>query len=106
MKARLPLRLLAVALVGTPLLLASGANARFASSTRQNADQVEDIGEISESTGGSNGKDYKGTVPAPTPEASKFRFNVGTRAQYSTNAKLSGDHDSSDVIFLPSLEAG
>jgi len=109
MKARLPLRSLALALVGAPLLVSSAAtNARFSSSTRLSSDQVEDIGEISEVGGSttSNGKDYKGTTPPPAPEANHFRFNVGTRAQYTTNAKLSGDHDSSDVIFLPSLEAG
>ncbi len=104
MKARLHLHLLAISLVGAPLLLASGASARFASSTRQSSDQVEDIGEISES-GSGDAKDSK-SAPPPPPEPSKFRFNVGARAQYTTNAKLSGDHESSDAIFLPTLEAG
>lgn len=75
----------------------SAAQAGTGYSSNQSAQEVEDIGEISEST---DGKD------TPPPEQSKFRANVSTRAQYTSNAKLSGNHGSSDVIFFPTVEVG
>jgi hypothetical protein len=73
--------------------------------SRQSADEVEDIGVIQETESvTTDGKSSKEVAP---PEArTKFRFNVGARASYTSNAQLSGNHSSSDVIFMPSLEAG
>lgn len=65
----------------------------------QSQEEVEDIGEIA-------GSDDK-SAPPPAPETpSNFRFNATGRAEYTTNAKLTGSHSSSDLLLLPSLEAG
>lgn len=83
---------------------------RYNPETRQTADEEEDIGVIAEAgASSSDGKTYdgktaKGTVPPEAP--SPFRLNVGARAQYTSNAELSGNHDSNDVIFFPTIEAG
>jgi hypothetical protein len=95
MKARLPLRLLLACLAALTSLSYAGP--------RQNKSEVEDIGEISEAS--SDGKSSVKEVAPPEP-VKHFRFNVGTRAQYTSNAKMSGDHDSGDVIFFPTIEAG
>lgn len=60
---------------------------------KQSAEEVEDIGEIVEKQGFNTLRD-------------KLRFNVTARAAYTTNAKLDGSHGSSDLLFLPTLEAG
>lgn len=60
----------------------------------QSSREVEDIGEIEPSEG-------EGAVGKP-----KFRANVGARAEFSTNAKLTGDHGSGDLIFFPQIEVG
>lgn len=74
----------------------------FSSASRQSAEEVEDIGEIREVGEG----DPKG-APEPLPELpKKFRFSLSTRAQYTSNAQLSGNHSSSDFLFFPTLEAG
>jgi len=65
----------------------------LAQSSRQSAQEIEDIGEI----------DEKGSS---TPFREKLRFNVDVRSAYTTNALLQGNHGSSDVIFLPTIEAG
>ena len=57
---------------------------------QQSKQEVEDIGEISESTGGS----------------SKWRMNFATRGQYTSNAALTGNHGSDDFLFLPTFEVG
>lgn len=52
----------------------------------------EDIGEIR---------------PAPEDgEFPRFRAAAQGEAEYTTNAKLQGDHSSSDVLWLPTLELG
>ncbi len=56
---------------------------------KQSADEVEDIGVISESKG-----------------QSKWRINASGRAQYTSNAILSGNHGSDDFLFLPTVEVG
>jgi hypothetical protein len=73
-------------------------------SKAQSADEVEDLGEISPAGSGaeSDGK----SLSAPEALKGKFRFNVGTRAEYTTNANLSGNHSSGDVIGLPTIEGG
>ena len=61
--------------------------------SKQSAQEVEDIGEIDEKQGFNSFKD-------------KLRFNVTARAAYTSNALLSGSHNSSDMLFLPTIEAG
>ena len=56
---------------------------------QQSKQEVEDIGEINESAG-----------------VSKWRMNVSTRGQYTSNAILSGNHGSDDFLFLPTVEVG
>jgi hypothetical protein len=53
--------------------------------------QIEDLGEIVEAEGG---------------VASKFRASVNVKGDYTTNALLTGRHDSNDFIFLPVVEVG
>ncbi len=60
---------------------------------KQSAQEVEDIGEIDDKEGYKSLRD-------------KLRFNVSARAAYTTNAKLEGSHGSSDLLFLPTIEAG
>src|SRR3954452_24903997 len=98
MKVRLPLRLLLACLAALSTLSYAGP--------RQSRSEVEDIGEISEaSAAGADGKSSMKEVAPPEP-VKHFRFNVGTRTQYTSNAKMTGDHDSNDVIFFPTIEAG
>lgn len=61
---------------------------------RQTTEEIEDIGEIS------------GDKGAAGFARSKFRASVTAREQYTTNARLSGNHSSGDYIFLPSLDVG
>ncbi len=56
---------------------------------KQGPKEVEDIGEIDETQGGS-----------------KWRFNVSGNGQYTSNAYLSGNNGSSDFVFLPTFEVG
>ncbi len=56
---------------------------------KQTADEIEDIGVISESK-----------------SQSKWRVNASGRAQYTSNAILSGNHGSDDFLFLPTVEVG
>jgi hypothetical protein len=60
-------------------------------SSSQNSEQIEDLGEI---------------VEADSSWRDKVRTNLSLRGEYTTNAKLSGDHSSSDFIFLPTLDIG
>jgi hypothetical protein len=78
-----------------PRRAAAGDGAAGAVSPRQLPSEVEDIGQISEPP-----------AAAGNAENSKFRLNVSTRVEYTSNAELSGNHGSSDVIFLPAIEAG
>jgi hypothetical protein len=61
--------------------------------SKETAQEIEDIGEIDE-TGG------------PSALRDKLRFSVEMRTAYTTNALLRGNNSSSDVIFLPTVEAG
>lgn len=97
MKVLLPSRLLPVVFLAALTSLSYGA-------ARQSKSEVEDIGDISEASA-SDGKSEVKEV-APVEPVKHFRFNVGSRAQYTSNAKMTGDHDSSDVIFFPTIEAG
>jgi hypothetical protein len=65
-----------------------GKTYRAATAT-QSAKEIEDIGEIDENKAGT-----------------KWRFNVSTRGQYTSNALLTGSHGSGDFLFLPTIEAG
>lgn len=65
----------------------------LAQGSAQSTQEVEDIGEIDETGAKSALKD-------------KFRVSFDLRSAYTTNALLRGDHSSSDVIFLPTLDAG
>lgn len=56
---------------------------------QQSKQEVEDIGEINETQGGS-----------------KWRVNVSGRGQYTSNAILSGNHGNGDFLFLPTVEVG
>ena len=56
---------------------------------QQSKQEVEDIGEISESQG-----------------TSKWRVNVSGRSQYTSNAILSGNHGNGDFLFLPTVDVG
>jgi len=79
-------------------------NYSYHTSTKtQSAEDVEDLGDIS-SDGGSE-SDGK-SAPPPETMKGKFRFNVGARGEYTSNAKLSGDHSSGDFIGLPTVEGG
>lgn len=97
MKVLLPSRLLPIAVLAA--LTTFGYSA-----ARQSKSEVEDIGEISEAAPSDGKAVAKEIVPAEPVK--HFRFNVGTRANYTSNAKMSGDHDSNDVIFFPTIEGG
>ena len=56
---------------------------------QQSKQEVEDIGEINETQGGS-----------------KWRVNVSGRGQYTSNAILSGNHGNGDFLFLPTIDVG
>jgi hypothetical protein len=58
-------------------------------SEKQSAQEIEDIGEISETAG-----------------VSKWRFNATASGQYTSNAFLSGNYGSDDFVFLPALSVG
>jgi hypothetical protein len=77
-------------------------------SKQQTTAEVEDLGEIAASPAGEKAAAANGgkEVAPPAPEKSKFRFNVNTRGEFTTNAQLSGNNSSNDFIFLPTIEAG
>ena len=60
-----------------------------AGAAQQSKQEVEDIGEINEKEAGS-----------------KWRVNVSGRAQYTSNAILSGNHGNGDFLFLPTIDVG
>lgn len=107
MKAR-PLSL-SIAVLGALCVSAVAQDAKnysYRSSAKtQSADEVEDIGEIS-SAGSSGGEADGKSMPPPEALKGKFRFNVTTRGEYTSNANLSGNHSSSDFIGLPTVEGG
>ena len=61
---------------------------------RQSAAEIEDIGEIDADQG------------AAGFTRSKFRVGVTAREQFTTNAKLTGNHSSHDFVFLPTIDVG
>ena len=63
-------------------------------SSSQSAKEVEDIGVIEAAD-----PDTLGDKPA-------FRSNVQIRSEFTTNAKLTGNHSSGDLIFFPQIEVG
>lgn len=75
------------------------------SAKAQSADEIEDLGEISASDSAGREGDGK-SIPEPAPLKRKFRFNVTARGEFTSNAKLSGDHSSGDILGLPTIEAG
>ncbi|MEA3213193.1 MAG: hypothetical protein QOE70_6250 [Chthoniobacter sp.] len=77
--------------------------AYHSSASRQSQQEIEDIGEI---VPPDNESDGKSAAPPPAAIKSKFRFNVGTREEFTSNAKLSGDHSSGDLLSLPTIEGG
>lgn len=62
------------------------------SSSGQSAAEIEDIGEIKAAEDGE--------------AQSKWRGSVNVRGDYTSNAHLTGYHDSSDFLFLPTIELG
>ena len=63
-------------------------------SSNQSAKEIEDIGVIEEAD-----PESLGGKPA-------FRSSVQIRSEFSTNAKLTGNHNSGDLIFFPQVEVG
>lgn len=100
MKARFFISLLLMLGTGSTLLAQDGKTYTYhtqgsiAQTSKQSAEEVEDIGVIDEKGGGN------------ASLRDKLRFNVDMRTAYTTNALLQGNHGSSDVIFLPTLEIG
>jgi hypothetical protein len=99
MKARLFSVLICILGLGGSLLAQDGktytyhTTSSLAQSSRQSAQEIEDIGVIDEKGGSTALRD-------------KLRFNVDFRTAYTTNALMRGNNSSSDVLFLPTLEAG
>jgi hypothetical protein len=87
MRPIFPLSVLAFAALAGSLQAGSSV-----ASSGQTASQIEDLGEIVE--------DQEAELK------SKFRFNVTARGEFTSNAQLTGRHDSNDFIFLPVIEAG
>ena len=63
-------------------------------SSSQSAKEIEDIGVIE-----AVDPDTMGGKPA-------FRSNVQIRGEFNTNAKLTGNHSTGDLIFFPQVEVG
>lgn len=78
----------------SPLLAGDNVTDSF-STTRssQSQEEIEDLGVIAPAGGVA---DFR----------SKFRASVGIRTDYTSNAKLSGNHGSGDVLYLPTVEVG
>lgn len=72
--------------------------------SNQSSSEVEDIGVVGEGPATDASKDGKSTPP-PQPPPSKWSFNIDARANFTTNARLSGNHASNDFIFFPNLGA-
>ena len=63
-------------------------------SSSQSAKEIEDLGVIEAADA-----DAK-------PGKPEFRSSVQVRSEFNTNAKLSGNHNSGDLIFFPQIEVG
>lgn len=98
----------ALAILSLPLAAEDPRNYSYQTAARpQSAEEVEDLGEIAASPEGAKAAASGKEVAPPTAAVkSKFRFNVSARSEFTTNAKLSGDHSSGDFIFLPTIEGG
>ena len=79
---------LAVGLAGNAMETFAG---EALSSAGMTAKQIEDLGEI---------------VAVDADLAGKLRANVNVRGEFTSNAELTGHHDSNDFIFLPVMEIG
>jgi hypothetical protein len=88
-----PILIAAVALLPFGAVQAAADGKSFSATDGKSSSVEEDIGDMSKEAG-------DGAV------TSRFRFNVQTRAEYVTNARLQGDHDDSDFLLLPKIEAG
>jgi hypothetical protein len=98
MRIRFLFSLVAVVGIAGVVRAQDGKTATFTSGTilqnaKQSAAEVEDIGEIEE----------QGTA---TSLRDKLRFSVDIRSAYTTNALLNGNNNHSDVLFLPTVDAG
>lgn len=101
------LTLSALSLLSLPLAAEDPRNYSYQSSARpQSPEEVEDLGEIAASPEGEKAAASGKEVAPPADVRSKFRFNVNARSEYTSNARLSGNHSSSDFLFLPTIEAG
>ena len=86
-------------------LAALPLHAQSVNASGQTAAEIEDIGEFvatETETVAPDGKTVTETVELRT----KFRLTASTRAQYTSNAILSGNHGSSDFLFFPTIEGG
>src|SRR5262245_48229720 len=85
------MRRILLPLLGLISLAAPAMAGESLSASGMTKGQVEDLGEIVEADGGI---------------ASKFRASVNVKGDYTSNALLTGRHDSSDFIFLPVVDLG
>jgi Putative beta-barrel porin 2 len=106
MKARrFPVPFLALMVLGVGAVAQDAKHYSYASASgTQSAEEIEDIGEISAGGGGGGGEGK--AMPEPSALKGKFRFNVTARGEFTSNAKLSGNHSSGDFIGLPTVEGG
>ena len=94
---------LTLAAAGVCAVAQDAKNYSYGTSAKtQSADEIEDIGDISDTGGQAEGK----SMPEAPGAKGKFRVNVTARGEYTSNAKLSGNHSSSDFIGLPTIEGG
>jgi hypothetical protein len=92
------------AALSLPALAEDLKNYSYHSSAKgQSSEEVEDLGDIS---GGGEVEGDGKSAAAPESIKGKFRFNVAARGEFTSNAKLSGDHSSGDFIGLPTVEGG
>ena len=78
-----------------PALLCAHPAARAANlSASQSAKEIQDIGLIEEAG------------PDAPPAKPEFRSSVQFRSEFNTNARLTGNHSSGDLIFFPQIEVG
>ncbi len=91
MKARQFTFLLPLCLAATPLLAQDGMSSSASKNlSKKDAEIVEDIGDIKEAE----------------VKPIKWRTSIGAHADYTSNAKLTGNNSSSDVLFFPTLQGG